>query len=365
MKKFIAKASVAFLVVAGSVTFGATAASATEVVDICVPEGAWTEIVEHPAVGEPTITIDNPDYVPAQEEITKVVHHEAEWVHHEAITHTEYHFAKFTRERTKVWSWGGSDWSAWGNWVKYSPETHTSWELSAAPLGSPRFHSGGSRDRGTVKWEKQWQALFDGRTRVIEDKAAWDELVKEAWDETVVIQEATPAVGEPTITVDNADYVAAWTETIEHPAVECPVVVPDQPEVTVTSTSEEALDCDAATVTTTVTTTTSGRTVYNEETNAWTPIEDLVEVTSSERAATAEECPVVEPPAEETPAEEEPPASVEDPKPVVKAAAKVVAESDDTLAVTGGDVNPVLPIGGALLVLGGVALAALRKFAHN
>lgn len=71
-----------------------------------------------------------------------------------------------------------------------------------------------------------------------------------------------------------------------------PVVVPEQPEPTVTVTETSDKDCDAKTVTTTTTTTTSGRTVYNEETNAWDPIEDLVEVTSSERPTTAEECPV-------------------------------------------------------------------------
>lgn len=203
MKKFLASASVAFLALTGVAFVGTSAANATT--EVCVPSEAWTETV-----------IVTPE-VPAVPEILEVSHtveHPAEYVHHEAVTHTEYHFAKFTRERTKEWSWGGSDWGPWGSWSKYSPETHTSWELGNSPIGSPQFHSSGTRYGGTVQWERQWQAQWDGQTRVIEDKAAWDEKVKDAWTEKVIDQAYVP--GTPAI--------PAVTKTVEHPAVECPPV---------------------------------------------------------------------------------------------------------------------------------------------
>jgi len=56
---------------------------------------AWTETIEHPAQGEPTIEVDNPDYVPAVEEQG---HWEYKFARHvPAIpeeSHQEYKFAK-------------------------------------------------------------------------------------------------------------------------------------------------------------------------------------------------------------------------------------------------------------------------------
>lgn len=243
--KFRSLAVVGTLLAASLVPLTAVAASATYDGEVCTPTEASTEYIEHPAVGEPTLTIPNPDYQPPVEEqshivnhpaVTEVVHHPAETkvVEHEAETHTEYHFAKFTRERTREKeSRGWGEWSGYGEWSKYSPETHTSWELGTNPIGSPQFHSSGNHGKN-VQWERQWQAMYDGQTRVIVDKEAWTETVtvKEAWDETVVIKEAwdekiidvpgKPAVGEPTLTVPNPDYEEAWTETVEHPAVTCP-----------------------------------------------------------------------------------------------------------------------------------------------
>lgn len=252
MKKLFIGATLAL-----AATLVATPAMAAE---DCVPKGAWTETVvdqaaaePKDAVGEPTKTVPNPDYVPAVVEVSHNVEHPAETtlvdhpaetsiVHHEAEVHTEYHFAKYTQERTRTKVYGKwTDWSAWGEWTKWSPETHTSWELGQTPLGTPQFHSSGSRDNNQTQWERQWQAQWDGQTRQVEDKAAWDEtvIVKPAWTETVITKEAwtekvidvegKPAVGEPTITVPNPDYVAAVegkdavTHTVAHAAVTCPV----------------------------------------------------------------------------------------------------------------------------------------------
>ena len=114
--------------------------------------------------------------------------------------------------------------------------------------------------------------------------------------------------------------------------------------VVVTETSDK--DCDAKTVTTTTTTTTSGRTVYNEETNTWDPIEDLVVVTSSERPTTAEECPVTTTP---TPT----------PNPSVTSTPVPAADGPDELAKTGYEGASLMPVFWSVLgviVLGTVFL---------
>ncbi len=143
------------------------------------------------------------------------------------------------------------------------------------------------------------------------------------------------------------------------PAAPCYVAPPEEPEqpepiVTVVETSDK--DCDAKTVTTTVTTTTSNRTVYNEETNTWDPIEDLVEVTSSERPTTAEECPVTVTP---TPTPEE---SSPAPQPS--------ETPEGVLAFTGAPtMAPFLWFAGSAIGLGLIAIIAMaivqRRKAHT
>ncbi len=54
----------------------------------------------------------------------------------------------------------------------------------------------------------------------------------------------TPPVGKPTIVIDNPEYVAAWTEVIEHEAVVCPPVEepteePTEPEEPTTPATPE------------------------------------------------------------------------------------------------------------------------------
>lgn len=103
---------------------------------------------------------------------------------------------------------------------------------------------------------------------------------------------------------------------------EAPPVIPKQPKETVTAVDTTDKNCDTKIVTTTTTTTTSGRTVYNEETNTWDSIENLVVVTSSERPTTAEECPIV---VENTPTPSE---------------TTVPTIVDGDLATTGSEMNP-------------------------
>lgn len=225
--RIIAGAAAAALATVGLLAVAAPASADSYGGEVCTPAAAWTEVVEIPAVGEPTLTVENPDYVPAVPAVTTVVNHPAETqvVEHAAEGYTEYHFAKFTRERTRTLGWSGwGAWSDYGAWSKYSPETHTSWETSTNALGSPQWHSAGDRNWGTVQWERQWQAQYDGQSRWVETKAAWSETVvtKPAWDETVIVTPEVPAVGEPTITIENPDYVPASTKNVEHEAVTCP-----------------------------------------------------------------------------------------------------------------------------------------------
>ncbi len=301
-QRLSALAVVGALLGTGLVAGIAVPASAAETA-VCTPSGAWTETVNHPAVGEPTLTVKNPEYIPGTPEVpavpavgeptivvenedyepaveevshivnhpavtkivhheaeTKIVHHEAEVKEHAAITHTEYHFRKFTRTENKKNEGGG-----WGPWTPWSPEQHTSWELNTNPIGTPQHHGWeGYRER-------QWQAMYDGQSRTVVDKAAWTEVIKPAYDETVVVKEAydetvivtpawdekiidvpakpavgeptktidnpdyklgtpgkpaVPAVGTPTIVIENTDYVEARSEVIEHAAVTCPVKAP-------------------------------------------------------------------------------------------------------------------------------------------
>jgi hypothetical protein len=219
-----------------------------------------TEEVSHT---EYRFGIDQRTFTPAQDEVTKQVYSYKKSVQDYK---TQYHFAKFTRTRTQApavdgfwqnfepnrdqgtfngpptwptdprgtWSakkynggpqqdasgvfqngsGNGSwfyrsqgqtfDWSAYGDWTKWSPETHTSWEDSDAPLGSPQFHGSGTYGDGT-KWERQWQAMFDGQTREVENGSHYeytgetDRVLGEPWimlrgyPKTVTVTEAIPA----------------------------------------------------------------------------------------------------------------------------------------------------------------------------
>lgn len=177
---------------------------------------------------------------------------------------------------------------------------------------------------------------------------------------------ATPPPIETCVPAD------AWTETVESDLykglpvgefttfavtdTDCEVVVPAQPEPVVTVVDEEVVDCEAGTVTTTTTTTTTGW-VYDEESNTWIEGEPEVVVTSDEREATAEECPVV---VEPTPTPTVPAVVT----PADPAASK--SASADTLAQTGADglaTVGMLTAGALALALGslGVVLGLRRR----
>jgi hypothetical protein len=148
---------------ATSSSASASTASATSIAE-CVPQEAWTETI--PAVGTPTIEIDNPDYVQAWTEA----------VDHPAVTHVEY--------KWKSWNWSTFDYDY--QWATTDPGRW--WE----PV-----------------YEHGWPLVQ--KSRVVVDTEAWTEYIEH------------PAVGTPKITVPNPDYVPE--QIIEHQAVVCPTIV--------------------------------------------------------------------------------------------------------------------------------------------
>lgn len=58
-------------------------------------------------------------------------------------------------------------WSAYGDWSKWTPESHTSWQDSNTPLGVPEYHASGTYSNGT-QWYREWQARATGETRQVQ-----------------------------------------------------------------------------------------------------------------------------------------------------------------------------------------------------
>jgi len=206
----------------------------------CVPKDAWVEHIDHPAIGEPKITVDNPDYQPATPDTTKVVHHDAEpdtttYIHHDGTPDTT--------EVTGYMKW------TWTAGHKQEPTTappadgwHQVGITSDSKGNTPDtiIHQGGGY--GSYFY-------FETQTKVVSGTPAWDEPVvtpgKPAWDETVTVP-GTPAVGEPTIEIDNPDYKPAWVEDVNHDAVVCESPNPGpQPNAETTyNATAPVLTCD-------------------------------------------------------------------------------------------------------------------------
>jgi len=157
----------ALAVAAALVAAPLTAASATPPPNDCVPQDAWTETISHPAVGEPTIVDDNPDYVPGTDAI----------------------WAVFSPNKDQGPFEGPPTWPT---------DDRGTWQLKDHIPGGHEGEDGGyQKGNGHGDWFYR--------------------------------QAAVPAQGEATIEVKNPDYVAPHDEVIEHPPVVCepdePVVV--------------------------------------------------------------------------------------------------------------------------------------------
>lgn len=155
------------------------ASGATE----CIPQEAYVETVDHPAVGEPTIDIPNPEYAPATEDTTTTVY--VKW-----------------------------DWT--------DPQKEKNPPTIAPPANG--WHEVG--ETNDVKGNTPDAILHQGNGN-------GSYFYFQSVTRTIP---GTPAQGEPTITVENPDYIAPWVETIQHEAVVCETPGddgedPDEPEV--------------------------------------------------------------------------------------------------------------------------------------
>lgn len=329
MKKFITGAAAVALIVGGlaAVPIAAAQASVPSTTEQCIPADAWVEVIEHEAVTE---EVQHPA--------------ETEEVTHEAEYRTEYHFAKYVRERSGQKKNGQVNWSVWGGWSKWSPEQHTSWEVTADPLGTPQLHASWTTGNGNNKiyFERQWQAQHDGTTRQVKTKDAWTETVtvREAWTETVTITEA-------------------WTERIEHDAVVCPPVIPEQPDPilggefrTLDPVCTVPLDGTGKILTEGRTSTTEY--VFDEAAFEWVPGEPVWTdwATVAVEFVEHDECASVPDPNPEVPTPGDP---------VKPDPAKLAKSVEPQLAMTGGNEWAGLLFMGGLVLLGaGIGLVIVR-----
>lgn len=200
MKNRIIATGAATALLAGAlVGFAAAPASATY--EECVPAAAWTEVIEHPGVGTPTIEAPNPDYVaevpaiPAQGnptisvEVTNPDYVPAkDAVYENHITEKEY------KKYKGKWPFGWWD----VQWFPVEAQPH-GWEWTGNVKMTPVEVTPAQPAVGTP--------------------TIWVDQPNPAYVPEVP---AVPAQGTPTIEVPNPDYVAPTTETVEHPAVTCP-----------------------------------------------------------------------------------------------------------------------------------------------
>lgn len=239
MKKLL---TLAVSVVMGTVlaVVGTTASFATESIAACVPKDAWTEVVPHPAVGSPTITVPNPNYVPAKP-------------------------AQTVQDGFIKWNWTGGP-------VHQTPSAPpgNGWHR-VGPTNDSKGNTPGVVHKGKGKgsyffYEINWKTIPE-----------------------------VPAVGLPTNEVSNPDYISAWDEIVEHEAVTCGPVGP-QPETltgetVVTGDPVCVTPLDGTAVVTTTTTPWSQTYFWSIEGSAWTLGERVNGVsTDSDRMVDSEAC---------------------------------------------------------------------------
>lgn len=241
MKRFL---KIALLFALG-IFFGLNAAGVAHAAD-CIPQDATpTTYME----------IDNPDYVPAVPAVDPIP----------AVTHTETVVdSEAYDEQVLVTAEYTIDHEAVTHVVHHDAVTHTEWEYV-------QFITGKTKWQNSPTWNAEWNEhsigwFLTGNTRCVTDVEAWDETVvdQEAYTETVpavyttvhhdavthevtvVDQEAVegspeiPAVGEPTVTVvshEGTDAVVCEEEPTEEPTptetpTEEPTAVPVATEVT-------------------------------------------------------------------------------------------------------------------------------------
>ncbi|HEY1085985.1 MAG TPA: hypothetical protein VGE34_04655 [Candidatus Saccharimonadales bacterium] len=105
-----------------------------------------------------------------------------------------------------------SDWSDFGPWERWSPDTHTSWQdNNVEALGQPAFHASGTYQDGT-QWYREWQVRNTGETRVVETGSTWE---YSDW--------TTDELGDPWVKVDERSVQ-------DDPIVQGPVRSANEPD---------------------------------------------------------------------------------------------------------------------------------------
>lgn len=392
MKKNILAGGLTAFLVAGALSVGLAApASAAGSLETCTPADAWVEVVEVPAVGEPTITIENPDYVPAVEATDEVsavgeptIEVEIENPDYVAPTYVAGYWETVPAEYTPPVGPETIDVEQdnpdYVEAVAEIPEvSHTDYHAEKYVVDVPAedaVYEDQVTEREYKKWKifwtdykwfpanadpKGWTATGEVKIEsvkvkdAVEEQGHWDyqtfhEQPGAEWTVTSTEKHITQefvagsdAVGEPTIwvTINNPDHVPAsytpaydvWVDPVYTPAVGTPTIweTQDNPDYVAAIPARD------------------GTPAVGEPTIEVENL-DYVEATTNEVEHDAVTCPVIEVPADDEPADEEPVAASN-------------ADDDSTLAVTGGGANLGLMAGGALALLtgAGFALKGLRR----
>ncbi len=311
-----------------------------------------SHVVHHPAVYAARTVIDQPavEAVPAVDEVSRIVHHAeatktfrheagTTTVHHEAVTTTVQHDAVTRTDYTRYsWTGGGS-----------GPRN------GDTPLTSPRNWQANNKKydgsaTGVVhKGNGNGSYFYWAATEVV-TAPAWQETVTvtPAWDETVTVSEAwveaivTPAWDEKIIEVAAQPGTPGQAE-VSH--IEYDLVRDAYDETVIDVEAQEAVYADIEHAATDA--------VLGEPEllTAEIPAQPAV-YTEVETCATA--------PVDPAPVD----AGVAAPGPLPlseDAAYAATVAAPAALALTGGGVAPILPIGAGVLIAGGLAALFARR----
>lgn len=233
MKKFMTLLGAIALAMGMSVMMTAPASATENDTEVCVPSEAWTETVEHEAVGTPTIEVDNPDYIaptyePAWTEHVPAVYTPAVGTPtiEVEVTNPDYVPAVEPTEGTPAVGEptiqvevNNPDYvEAWTEYKDHAAVTHVEYKFVHK---FDFFHL-------NPKWklDPNWNAEGNPNSKgwiLVGERTVVD---SEAWTETI----QHPAVGTPTIwvTIDNPDYVPAVPATPGSDAVGTPTIIVTQ-----------------------------------------------------------------------------------------------------------------------------------------
>lgn len=204
----------------------------------CTPSEAYTETVKHPAVGEPTILVENPDYVPATDGYF------TEEVNPDYVPATDGYFTTeanpdYIPATDPVTTLTG--FMKW-NWTKQGkhgspdgPPPGGGWHqvgiTNDSKGNTPDVIHKGNGKGSYFYYESVYETTPGTPAQGEPTIEVWHEGTPAVGEPTVQVWiEGTPAQGTPLVEVENPEYQAAWTEYVEHEAISCPVEPAPVPE---------------------------------------------------------------------------------------------------------------------------------------